>query len=154
MFALQGIEAVPDGPPVISSWAQRFKLRAKRALSRSEVKDRLRKVEHAVEVVALQKPMSEVNAQHADAANKLLSAAGACDNFVALVGSLLLVKHTDETGRVHAYTQTLSVAQVRALEQNQHLLKSPVELLTHLEELSCAAETAEIPTADRASAGD
>ncbi|OLZ50116.1 hypothetical protein BS329_21100 [Amycolatopsis coloradensis] len=38
-------------------------------MTRSEVKQRLQKVEHALEVVALQKPMSEVNAQHADAVN-------------------------------------------------------------------------------------
>lgn len=136
VLARQGIEAAPDGPPVISSWAQRFTLSVKRFLSRSEVKQRLQKVEHALEVVAVQKPMSEVNAQHADAVNKLLSSAEKCDSFVALVGSMLMVKHTDESGRVNAYAQTLSVAQVRALERNQHLLKSPAALLAHLETLS------------------
>lgn len=140
VLAQHEIEAVPEGPPVITSWAQRFKLRVKRTTSRSEVKQRLQKVEHALEVVALQKPMSEVNAQHAEAVNKLLSSADKVDSFVALVGSMLLVKHTDEAGRVNAYAQTLSVAQVRALESNQHLLKSPVELLAHLETLSCSDE--------------
>jgi RNA polymerase sigma factor (sigma-70 family) len=135
-LAQQGIEAAPEGPPMISSWAQRFTLRVKGFLARSEVKQRLQKIEHALEVVAVQKPMSEVNAQHANAVDKLLSAAEKCDSFVVLVGSMLLVKHTDESGRVTAYAQTLSVAQVRAIERNQHLLKSPAKLLAHLETLS------------------
>jgi hypothetical protein len=142
LFQDQVLRAVPDGPPVISSWWQRFTVRARATMSKPEIAARLEKVEHAIEVAALHDPMSKVNVQQADAMSRLLIAAEKCDNFVALAGSIVLVKHTDEAGRANVYAKTLSVAEVRAFERNQHLLTSPAEALRHLELLSAAAAPA------------
>jgi hypothetical protein len=50
-----------------------------------------------------------------------------------------VVKWTDgRTLRSHLFAKTLSVAEVRAFERNQHLLASPAKALEHLHLLGAA----------------
>jgi len=47
-----------------------------------------------LEVAVLQRPMSEVNVNQADAAERLIRAVSEVENAVLVIGSLLLVKTT------------------------------------------------------------
>jgi hypothetical protein len=80
--------------------------------------------------------MSEANANHADAASKLVQAANEYDDVVMLVGSVMLVKLTCSDGRKRLVVKTLSVAEVRAVENNTHILKDPQAALAYLDRLA------------------
>jgi hypothetical protein len=120
--------------PEYSSWYARFKLAITNRDPdvRDEFAYRLQKVEHAIEVRMLQEPMSVVNINQADAVSRLLNAVSAIPNAVLLVSSVIVVKLTNNDGKEQVFVKTLSVAEVRAFEANQHLLKSPREALEHL----------------------
>ncbi|GAB3428348.1 hypothetical protein [Flindersiella endophytica] len=120
---------------------QRFRLWVKHAASQDEVARRLEKVEHALETIAVQEPMSRVNDKNADALAKVTSALQHIDNYVVLVGSLIIIKSTDAAGRPTACARTLSVAEVRSFEQDERLLKSPADALKHLELLSSLGQS-------------
>lgn len=122
--------------PEISSWFARFKIKSKEVLTKGEVASRLQKIEHAIEVTGLHRPMSEVNAKHADAASRLVQAANEYDEVVMLVGSVMLVKFTSSDGRKRLVVKTLSVAEVRAIESNAHILKDPQAALAYLDYLA------------------
>ena len=140
LLAGTGLELVRTAEPEISSWFGRFRAQAKELASSEEVARRLQKVEHAIEVATLRKPMSEENVNQADAASRLLQALNAVDNAVLLVGSMIVVKVTNADGTADVFAKTLSVAEVRAFETNQHLLKNPREALDRLHLLSAAEE--------------
>lgn len=132
----EGLHVELLGDPEISSWFGRFKIKSKEVLTRDEVASRLQKIEHAIEVTGLHRPMSEVNANHADAASKLVQAANEYDDVVMLVGSVMLVKLTQSEGKKRLVVKTLSVAEVRSIENNTHILKDPQAALAYLDCLS------------------
>src|SRR5262249_36295666 len=118
----------------------RFRVSARQALTRREVADRLHKIEHALEVAVLQRPMSEVNVNQADATERLIRAVTEVENAVMVIGSLILVKTTGADGERQLFAKTLSVPEMRSFEANQHLMKSPREALEHLHLLAAAAD--------------
>jgi hypothetical protein len=115
---------------------RRFLVWAKQVVSEDEVASRLAKVEHALEMVAVQEPMSRVNEKNADALAKVAGSLQDVENYVVLVGSLIIVKYTDGDGKPRACARTLSVAEVRSFERDERLLRSPADAFKHLEQLS------------------
>jgi len=136
LLAVEGLDIEQLGEPKISSWFGQFKIKSKELVGKEEVASRLQKIEHAIEVAGLQRPMSEVNVNHADAASKLIQAATDVDNAIMLVGSVMLVKVTDDDGQKKLVVKTLSVAEVRAIEKNAHVLKDPRAALEYLDHLA------------------
>ena len=70
--------------------------KSKEVLTNPEVKARLEKLEHAVELRELQFVQADINEKHAKATRELIEAAKDTPNAVFLVGSILLVKVTDD----------------------------------------------------------
>jgi hypothetical protein len=118
--------------PVISSWLAHFKIRSKQVLRSEEVLSRVQKIEKAVEAVVLDKPMAAVNLDQAEATSKLLTSLESVHNAVMAIGSVILVKTTAPDGRSSVYVKTLTVAELRAFEANQHLMSDPQGALDHL----------------------
>jgi hypothetical protein len=135
-----GLEMALEGEPKISSWWGRFKVRAKEASKKDSVVQRVAKIEYAIEVVGLRQPMAVENSKQAEAVSALVASLEKIDNAVMMVGSVVMIKYTDECGHHHLFTKTLSVAEVRAFEENQHLLASPHDALQHLHLLAKASD--------------
>jgi hypothetical protein len=125
--------------PKISSWWGRFCIWTREAVNKEEVSSRVAKVEHAIEVVALRQPMSVENVKQAKAISSLTAALDKVANAVILSGAVVMVKWTDEDGCSNIFAKTLSVAEVRAFEDNQHLLTNPQAALAHLHLLARAS---------------
>jgi hypothetical protein len=134
------------GDPKISSWWGRFTVRTKTTAKQEGVTQRLAKIEHAVEVVGLRQPMAIENAKQAEAISALVTAIEKIDNAVILAGSVALIKYTDMNNCQNLFTKTLSVAEVRAFEQNQHLLANPQAALDHLHLLANASAEPATPS--------
>jgi hypothetical protein len=88
--------------------------------------------------------MSEENVKQAEAISSLMAALEKVGNAVILAGSVVMVKWTDSSGCEHLFAKTLSVAEVRAFEKNQHLLTKPREALEHLHLLAHASQAASL----------
>jgi hypothetical protein len=134
LLASCGIELTPEGPPDIGSWRRRYRTK-RNDESPSEADRRLDKLEHALEVALLRRPMSETNANQADAIAKLAAAADKNDDFVAIVEGVLLVKVTTQDSRTQTFAKTLTVAEIRAFERNPHLACDPIATLSFLRDL-------------------
>jgi hypothetical protein len=137
-----GLTLAVAGAPELGSWLQRFKIRASKTLSEDEVKRRLEKLEHSIEIAVLQKPMSDVNAADATAIAKLAEAAAGIDEFVGVAHGVVFVKHTDEEGRVTAFARTLSVREAREFERDPATLRSPAAALELLREYGSETDLA------------
>ncbi|MFE3057129.1 hypothetical protein [Nocardia sp. NPDC059239] len=131
-----GLKLDPKGPPLYGSWFARFKVRSKDAMNNPDVQQRLQKLEQAIEVKTLQGPMSQVNVNQADATLRLAQAVSGIDNAALLIGSILVIKTTAGDGTTSMIARSLSVAEIRALEANQHVLKDPPTALARLEDLT------------------
>lgn len=144
LFRLEGLTLSPVGAPEISSWFARFKIKAGRALSDDEVADKLKKIQHAIEIRALDEPMSVVNVNQAEAISKLIQAVDKQDSAILMVGSTIVIKVTDG-GKGRVVAKTLTPAEVRTVERNQHLLKDPRLALEQLHLLAGSHKEIEAP---------
>lgn len=140
MYSIEGIELELDGTPRISSWWGKYKARAKEVAGKDGVVQRVAKIEHAIEVVGLRQPMAIENTKQAEAVSALITAIENVDNAVMMVGSVVMIKYTNEHGQQHLFTKTLSVAEIRAFEENQHLLSNPRAALDRLHLLAEASD--------------
>ncbi|WP_433264784.1 hypothetical protein ACQPZF_36070 [Actinosynnema sp. CS-041913] len=140
LYESEGLVMELLGEPKISSWWGRFRVRAREASKEDGVVQRVAKIEHAIEVVGLRQPMAVENSKQAEAVSALVASLEKIDNAVMMVGSVVMIKYTDDCGHQHLFTKTLSVAEVRAFEENQHLLASPQEALQHLHLLARASD--------------
>lgn len=142
---VEGVEAlvapfefsvVPLSEPELKSWFRRFRLKLRSAATSEEVTRRLEKVERGLQIAAVDRPQSEVDANQADAVAKLLAALEGIDDALIRVGSMVFVKSTDSTGRVLAQAWPLTVAELTYLEQHPELSRQPSEFLQRLTALS------------------
>jgi hypothetical protein len=111
--------SVEDGSIFRSSWA-----RIKKALSSKEVRDRLTKVERAIELAGLDRPQAEVDLLATQAVHTLLVTLADIPSACVRVGSILLVKHQAPEGPV-ILARTLSQLEIRTLERFPEIQRQP-----------------------------
>jgi len=128
-----GFERSYELPEESGSWWKRFVLRTKGFFTQEEVRSRLQIAERALEVTYLDKPQAEANNLQAQAAAGLICALNSTPNACIQVGTLLLVKATDTEGRSALVARTLTVDELRMIEENQAILRKPGEILEYLQ---------------------
>ena len=126
--------------PELASWFKRLIARSKDAITHDEVLKRLAKIERAVEVQQLEKPQAEADKARLEGAAKMLEAMGN-NNAAIQVGSVLIVKKHNPDGPGQIAVRTLTQTELAFLEQNQHYLQQPTEILRALEDLGKDADS-------------
>lgn len=128
-----GLDLTAQLPDEEGSWWKRLIFRTKAALNQDEVQMRLKKAERAVEAHYLAKPEAEANNLQASGAAALIAALGETENAAIQVGSLLIIKVTDTTGKCIVLARTLTHDELKRLEENQSILRQPERVLELLQ---------------------
>lgn len=130
---LFGLMVIYNSEPIISSFIQDIWAKTVGKENTEEIKKKLEKIEKALETQQIDRPKSEIDLNHANAAAALLREIGKDSKSIAMqIGNILYVGVVDEYGERHSRIHSLTVDQVEMLQQNQELLHQPVELLERL----------------------
>jgi len=130
-----GFEICDEYPEVRGSWLKSFIGKSKEALSEPEVAVRLQKIERAIELKSLQESQAIVDKTEAEAVANLINSLSQIPNAITQIGSILIVKTTDQDGRVSLVTRTLTPIELIALEHEPQLMRNPVNIFTVLSKL-------------------
>lgn len=125
-----GLEVADDLGESAGSWWSRGILRFKKMFGSDEARGVLTDARDAING-ASQLPQAEANKKHAEATKELLGALATVDNACMQIGSLLVVKRTDN-GKTSVVAKTLTPDEVKRLETNQGMLDRPAEVLDWL----------------------
>jgi hypothetical protein len=121
-------DVVDSFPSLRGSWYRDFIAVSRRALTSHDLGERLQKVERGIELQLLHKQQAEIDSMQGDAVAKLLTALEHTSDALVQIGSVLLVK-VDGVPAVRNLTQV----ELRYLEHNPRLLKSPAAILEALQ---------------------
>jgi len=127
-----GFVVAEEFPPESGSWWKRFVMKTKEMLTHREVTGRLKKAEKAVEAAYLDKPQAEANHHQADAAASVITSLQNTANACVQVGTLLVIKATDENGQSGVFATTLSATDIQRLESDRSILRQPHRVLQWL----------------------
>ncbi|MER8622896.1 hypothetical protein [Mesorhizobium sp. M1143] len=129
-----GFEVSDEFPGIKGSWYQKWFARTKDVATSDAVKERLAKVERALEIKGLALPQAEADEKLASAVEKLSKATEHVPSTAMQVGSILFVKVTkDDAPAIHV--RTLTAVEMIQLENNPDLLSSPRDILQKLASL-------------------
>lgn len=109
------------------SWAA-----VRRGLSSRDARDRLAKVERAIELRVLDQHQAQVDQMEAAAVNALIVALHNVPRACIRIGSILLVKYGNEAGEPIILVRNLSQAEIRALERYPEIQSKPENVLIAL----------------------
>lgn len=124
--------------PERGSWFQKLFVFRRDSRAVDKLVDVLQKVERAAELKHIATPRSESDEREANAVARLAEALGGHDEVVVRLSSVLFVK---SGGRVVA--RVLTEDEIRTLDENPHLMRSPMDVLDRLPELR---QTAGLPS--------
>jgi hypothetical protein len=127
-------DLVAEHVPQQGSIFQRFSARSRDALSQPEVRQRLAKLERAIELQAVARPQAEVDDAQARAAATLLSALAEEDEAVAQIGSILAIRYRDIDGTRRTFVRSLTVGELNQIERDPGILARPRDLVRGLPE--------------------
>jgi hypothetical protein len=139
VLELCGFEIVLRMEPERGSWSQRLSVFRRDSRAADKLVEVLQKVERAAELKHIAAPRSESDEREANAVARLAEALGGHDEVVVRLSSVLFVK---SGGRVVA--RVLTEDEIRVLDENPQLMRSPTEILEGLPRLR---ETAGLPSA-------
>jgi hypothetical protein len=126
-----GFTVADEFPEIRGSWFKKWFAKSKDVVSQPEVRDRLEKIERAVELKGIGRPQAEVDDIQASAIARLVGALDKVSNAAIQAGSVLVVKLTTPNGQV-IQARTLTQEEMVALENNQLLLQDPAKVLGRL----------------------
>jgi hypothetical protein len=126
-----GFTVADEFPEIRGSWFKKWFAKTQDVVSQPEVRDRLEKIERAVELKGIGRPQAEVDDIQASAIAKLVGALDKVPNAAIQAGSVLVVKLTTPNGPV-IQARTLTQEEMVALENNQLLLQDPAKVLGRL----------------------
>lgn len=122
-----GLAAAVEEPPVRGSWFQRFWARSRDIAESEPVRERLRKLERALELERLGKVQAEIDKAKAEAVAALYGVVKEQQNAVVRMGSIIMIKTADDL-----VVWTIGEMEAAALEKNSELLRDPVAALKFL----------------------
>ncbi|WP_410659573.1 hypothetical protein [Amycolatopsis sp. lyj-112] len=122
-----GLEVAVEEPPVRGSWWQRFWARSREVADSEPVRDRLAKLERALELEALGKRQAEIDKAKAEAVAALHAVVKEQENAVVRLGSIVMIK---KAGDLVVFT--VSEMQAAVMEKHSELLRDPVAALNFL----------------------
>jgi hypothetical protein len=119
--------------PIAGSWFQTWMAATRRLFSRREVSSRLERIERAIEVQQLQKPISESDKLQMDGAAQLIQALQPEKEAAIHIGSLLLLKQLCPDGHSRIIAKSLTARQILTIERDEQLLMAgPADILQRL----------------------
>jgi hypothetical protein len=121
--------------------------KAKDALTSAEMKERLEKIERAVEVQGLLLPQAEVDFKISQAVSGIIANLANTPSACIRAGSILLVKYQTDDGSV-IFTRNLSSHEIRTLERFPGIQKEPSKALDLLATTIQSLENEISPQAD------
>lgn len=129
LAAALGFDVVADPQAQGGSWFKRWVLRSREAMTSPEVQKRIRKLERAIDLVALERSQADVNKVLVESAALLLGALTSSPNGAFLLGTLLLVKVT-RNGEEQVFARNLSQEDLAKVPGLTH---DPVRLIKTLQ---------------------
>jgi hypothetical protein len=124
------------------SWAA-----VRRGLSSSEVRDRLAKIERALELGIVDQRQAVYDQTEAAAVAQLLASLQAVPRACIRLGSIMLVKYAESNGDPVVLVRTLSQSEIRIFEQYPAIQRSPERAIELLAMIAADAVEYSIPPA-------
>lgn len=124
-------EIVSDPPAETGSWIKRMLGRSEDRLTSGELKTRLAKIEQAIEARHLRSHQAQADKEQSTAASILLDALSQTPDAVCQIGTLLIVKLTDD-GKPSIISRTLGPDEIALVEEDPTILERPRTILKEL----------------------
>lgn len=132
-FETSGFEISEEGRIKQGSWFKEKVVYKIRNVFRSkEAKELFDKTKKAIELQQIEVHQSQANKNNAEAAAALLTAVKDVPFFATKMGSLVIIKTTDQNGNEQVITRLLTTEETIFYDQNPALLNNPIELLNSL----------------------
>lgn len=132
-FETAGFEISEEGKIKQGSWFKEKVVYKIRNVFRSkEAKEIFDKTKKAIELQQIEVHQSQANKNNAEAAAALLTAVKDVPFFATKMGSLVIIKTTDQNGKEQVITRLLTTEETIFYDQNPALLNNPIELLNSL----------------------
>jgi hypothetical protein len=132
-FETFGFEVLDEGKIKQGSWFKAnvfYKIR--NVYRNKEAKELFDKTKKAIELQQIDKYQSEVNKNNAEAAATLLTAIKDVPFFATKMGSLVIIKTTNEQGISQIIARLLTTEETIFYDQNPEFLNNPIQLLNSL----------------------
>ncbi|GAB3901216.1 toll/interleukin-1 receptor domain-containing protein [Kibdelosporangium lantanae] len=130
LLEVAGFEPVDQAYPIRGSWFQRIFVRQREMDSVGKLAQLAERVERAAELRYIGAPRSENDEREASAIARLVDALARTNEAVIRTSSILLIK---VNGRILSWA--LTEDEVKVLNANPHLMRSPMEMLEALPNL-------------------
>jgi type III restriction enzyme len=132
-FETSGFEISEEGRIKQGSWFKEKVVYKIRNIFRSkEAKEIFDKTKKAIELQQIEVHQSQANKNNAEAAAVLLTAVKDVPFFATKMGSLVIIKTTDQNGKEQVITRLLTTEETIFYDQNPDLLNNPIKLLNSL----------------------
>ena len=129
-----GCEIDDEDPAEIASWFKRLICRVKKAVTRNDVALRLRELERAIHIKAMDLPQAQADKKLLEGVSTFVNAIGK-NSAVLQIGSVLLVKRNTDDGSSCVIVKTLTQNQLSYLEHHPQYCKQPDRILDVLSEV-------------------
>jgi len=128
-----GFDIISEGNLIQGSWFRdKVIAKIKSVLNGKEAEELFDKAKKAVELQQIEKYQSEANLNNASAAATLISSVKDVPFFATKLGSLVIIKTTNQKGIPQIITRTLTTEETIFFDKNSTLLNNPIELLNQL----------------------
>ncbi|NEU09232.1 DEAD/DEAH box helicase family protein [Flavihumibacter sp. R14] len=132
-FETTGFEISEEGRIKQGSWfKEKVVYKIKNIFRSKEAKEIFDKTKKAIELQQIEVHQSQANKNNAEAAAALLEAVKDVPFFATKMGSLIIIKTTDQDGKAQVITRLLTTEETIFYDQNPTLLNNPMELLDSL----------------------
>ena len=132
-FETAGFEISEEGRIKQGSWFKEKVVYKIRNVFRSkETKEIFDKTKKAIELQQIEVHQSQANKNNAEAAAALLTAVKDVPFFATKMGSLVIIKTTDQNGKEQVITRLLTTEENIFCDKNPEILNNPIELLNSL----------------------
>lgn len=122
--------------PVEGSWLLRLIARTRRVATSENVTNGLKIIGHGLETYAINKTQSEIDKNQAEAVKAILDGCANIPRLVTLIGSLLIVKTTNEQNESVVIARTLTLNEQIYLKANPIVMQNPSTIMMELEKNS------------------
>jgi type III restriction enzyme len=132
-FETSGFEISEEGKIKQGSWfIEKVVYKIRNIFRNKEAKEIFDKTKKAIELQQIEVHQSQANKNNAEAAAALLTAVKDVPFFATKIGSLIIIKTTDQNDKEQVITRLLTTEETIFYDQNPALLNNPIELLNSL----------------------
>ena len=129
---------VDEDEPQYGSWWKKLIACAQNDKTQKALREKLEKIEKALELEKIGKAKSVINKNEAEAASILIESIKSESEAVIQVGSLLILKYTKPSGYSQTLVKNLSDRELSAVDDFPEILKNPATLFKQIERIISA----------------